>query len=84
MQLAQERKAELCQILETEQKEAERKAEEIKQQAELEEMEKIEESERYVYYLRKIIEFIRKSKYTYNNHFNKDILLFLQETNLSF
>lgn len=47
LQLAQERKAELSQILETEQAEAKRKAEELKQQAEREEMEKIEEGERW-------------------------------------
>lgn len=46
LQLAQERKAELSQILEIEQQEAERKAEEAKLQAEREETEKIEEEER--------------------------------------
>lgn len=46
LQLAQERKAELSQILEVEQQEAERKAEEAKLQAEREEVERIEEGER--------------------------------------
>ncbi|XP_011697133.1 PREDICTED: microtubule-associated protein RP/EB family member 1-like isoform X2 [Wasmannia auropunctata] len=46
LQLAQERKAELSQILEIEQQEVERKAEEAKLQAEREEVERIEEGER--------------------------------------
>lgn len=46
LQLAQERKAELHEILEIEQQEAERKAEEAKLQAEREEEERIEEGER--------------------------------------
>lgn len=46
LQLAQERKAELSEILEIEQQEAERKAEEAKLQAEHEEIERIEEEER--------------------------------------
>ncbi|XP_024881381.1 neurofilament heavy polypeptide-like isoform X2 [Temnothorax curvispinosus] len=48
LQLAQERKAELSQILEIEQQEAERKAEEAKLQAEREEVERIEEGERLI------------------------------------
>ncbi|XP_071553619.1 uncharacterized protein [Temnothorax nylanderi] len=48
LQLAQERKAELSQILEIEQQEAERKAEEAKLQAEHEEVERIEEEERLI------------------------------------
>lgn len=48
LQLAQERKAELCDILETERQEVERKAEEAKLQAEREETERIEEGERCV------------------------------------
>ncbi|XP_011169981.2 ensconsin isoform X2 [Solenopsis invicta] len=48
LQLAQERKAELSQILEIEQQEAERKTEEAKLQAEREETEKIEEEERLI------------------------------------
>lgn len=48
LQLAQERKAELSEILETEQQEVERKAEEAKLQAEHEERERIEEGERCV------------------------------------
>lgn len=46
LQLAQERKEELCQILEIEQQEADRKAEDAKLQAEREEVERIEEGER--------------------------------------
>jgi len=46
LQLAQERKAELSQILEIEQQEAERKVEEEKLQAEREEVNRIEEEER--------------------------------------
>lgn len=46
LQLAQERKAELSQILQIEQQEAERKMEEVKLQAEREETERIEEGER--------------------------------------
>ncbi|XP_020296583.1 retinitis pigmentosa 1-like 1 protein isoform X2 [Pseudomyrmex gracilis] len=46
LQLAQERKAEFCQILEIEQQEAERKAEEAKLENERKEAEKIEEGER--------------------------------------
>lgn len=46
LQLAQERKAELCQILETERQEAERKAEEEQLEAEREEAEKVAEQER--------------------------------------
>ncbi|XP_018350344.1 PREDICTED: eukaryotic translation initiation factor 5B-like isoform X2 [Trachymyrmex septentrionalis] len=48
LQLAQERKAELSQILEIEQQEAERKAEEEKLQAEREEVNRIEEEERII------------------------------------
>ncbi|XP_072755221.1 uncharacterized protein [Anoplolepis gracilipes] len=48
LQLAQERKAELCEILETERQEVERKAEEAKLQAEREETERIEEGERLI------------------------------------
>ncbi|KAG5324725.1 RBP2A protein, partial [Acromyrmex heyeri] len=48
LQLAQERKAELSQILEIEQQEAERKAEEEKLQAEHEEVNRIEEEERII------------------------------------
>lgn len=47
LQLAQERKAELSQILETELQEAERKTEEAKLQAEHEETERIEQGERW-------------------------------------
>ena len=46
LQIAQERKAELGEILETERQEAERKAEEAKLQTEREEAERIEEGER--------------------------------------
>lgn len=46
LQLAQERKAELCDILENERQEAERKAEESKLEAEREEAEKVAEQER--------------------------------------
>ncbi|CAL1687175.1 unnamed protein product [Lasius platythorax] len=48
LQLAQERKAELGDILETERQEVERKAEEAKLQAEREETERIEEGERLI------------------------------------
>ncbi|KAL6445280.1 hypothetical protein ACFW04_002260 [Cataglyphis niger] len=48
LQLAQERKAELGEILETERQEVERKAEEAKLQAEREETERIEEGERLI------------------------------------
>ncbi|XP_018402318.1 PREDICTED: MAP7 domain-containing protein 1-like isoform X1 [Cyphomyrmex costatus] len=48
LQLAQERKADLCQILEIEQQEAERKAEEEKLQAEHEETKRIEDEERII------------------------------------
>lgn len=49
LQLAQERKAELSEILETERQEVERKAEETKLQAEHEERKRIEEGERCVW-----------------------------------
>ncbi|GAB1862445.1 Neurofilament heavy polypeptide-like isoform X5 [Camponotus japonicus] len=48
LQLAQERKAELSEILETERQEVERKAEETKLQAEHEERERIEQGERLI------------------------------------
>lgn len=46
LQLAQEQKAELCQILENERQEVERKAEEMKLEAERAETEKVAEEER--------------------------------------
>lgn len=46
LQLAQERKAEMCEILENERQEAERKADEAKLEAEREEEEKVAEEER--------------------------------------